>query len=130
MYVGNNHLACLHCRALSKLCRVRPRLLARNEFVDFSPVNVTHTIFDAEVDEYLSSMIKFLVTVDGIEDELLGEADENPSEASDASDTVLASSVHLKHELSALKRPDVPPRKVGSILVRSTTQRIPEESIA
>ena len=123
MYVGDNYVVCVHPRPLRELDRVRRRVLARNEFVISSPANVAHTVFDAMVDEYLPIMNRLSAMVDGIEDELLGETD-----ASD--DSVLDSLFHLKHELTALRRLAVPLREVVGILMRPTTRRIPEESVA
>src|ERR687886_159702 len=123
MYVGENYVVCVHPRPLRELDRVRRRLLSRNEFVVSSPANVAHTVFDAVVDEYLPIMNRLSAMVDGIEDELLGETD-----ASD--DSVLDSLFHLKHELTALRRLAVPLREVVGILMRPTTRRIPEESVA
>lgn len=127
MHVGDNYAVCVHSRPLRELCRVRQRLLVRNEFVISSPANVAHTVFDAVVDEYLPIMNRFSAMVDGIEDELLGEADEGTP---DTSDTVLDSLFHLKHEVTALRRLAVPLREVVSILMRPTPRRIPEESVA
>jgi magnesium transporter len=123
MYVGNNYVVCVHARPLRELQRVRWRLLSKNEFVTSSPANVAHTVFDAVVDEYLPIMNRLSAMVDGIEDRLL---DEDPE--SDA--VVLDSLFHLKHELTALRRLAVPLREVVSVLLRSTTRRIPEESAA
>ena len=123
MYVGANHVVCIHPRPLRELDRVKRRLLSRNEFVISSPANVAHTVFDAVVDEYLPIMSRLSAMVDGIEDRLL---DEDPED--DAA--VLDSLFHLKHELTALRRLAVPLREVVSVLLRPTTSRIPEESAA
>ena len=90
MYIGENFVVCIHSRPLRELERVKRRLLARNEFVFSSPANVAHTVFDTIVDEYLPIMNRFSAMVDSIEDELLA--------ASDASDAVLDSLFHLKHD--------------------------------
>ena len=123
MYVGNNHVVCIHHRPLRELDRLRRRLLSRNEFVTSSPANVAHTVFDAVVDEYLPIMNRLSAMVDGIEDRLLDEDPENDT-------AVLDSLFHLKHELTALRRLAVPLREVVSVLLRPTTRRIPEESAA
>jgi magnesium transporter len=120
MYVGENYVVCVHPRPLRELDRVRSRLLSRDEFVSSSPANVAHTVFDAIVDEYLPIMNRLSAMVDGIEDELLA--------AGDASDAVLDSLFHLKHELSALRRLAVPLRDVVGILMGPTVRLIPEES--
>jgi magnesium transporter len=120
MYVGENYVVCIHPRPLRELDRVRRRLLSRDEFVSALPANVAHTVFDAIVDEYLPIMNKLSAMVDGIEDELLA--------AGDASDAVLDSLFHLKHELSALRRLAVPLRDIVGILMRPTVRLIPEES--
>ncbi len=120
MYVGENYVVCIHPRPLRELERVRRRLLSRDQFVSSSPANVAHTVFDAIVDEYLPTMNRLSAMVDGIEDELLA--------AGDASDAVLDSLFHLKHELSALRRLAVPSRDIVSILMRPTVRLIPEES--
>jgi magnesium transporter len=127
IYVGDNFVVCVHPRPLRELYRVRQRLLARSEFVTSSPANVAHTVFDAVVDEYLPIMNRFSAMVDGVEDELLGDEDEG---APDSTDTVLDSLFHLKRELAALRRLAVPLREVVGILMRPTTRRIPEESVA
>jgi magnesium transporter len=120
MYVGENYVVCVHPRPLRELDRVRRRLLARDEFVCASPASVAHAVFDAVVDEYLPIMNRLSAMVDGIEDELLA--------AGDASDAVLDSLFHLKHELSALRRLAVPLRDIIGILMRPTVRLIPEES--
>jgi magnesium transporter len=120
MYVGENYVVCIHSRPLRELDRVRQRLLTRDEFVSASPANVAHTVFDAIVDEYLPIMNRLSAMVDGIEDELLA--------AGDASDAILDSLFHLKHELSALRRLAVPSRDIVGILMRPTVRLIPEES--
>ena len=120
MYIGENYVVCIHPRPLRELERVRRRLLSRDEFVTSSPANVAHTVFDTIVDEYLPIMNRLSAMVDGIEDELLA--------AGDASDAVLDSLFHLKHELSALRRLAVPLRDVVGILMRPTVRLIPEES--
>jgi magnesium transporter len=120
MYVGENYVVCIHPRSLRELERVRCRLLSHDEFVSASPANVAHTVFDAVVDEYLPIMNRLSAMVDGIEDELLA--------AGDASDAILDSLFHLKHELSALRRLAVPSRDVVGILMRPTIRLIPEES--
>jgi magnesium transporter len=122
MYVGENYVVCIHPRPLRELDRVRSRLLSRDEFVSASPANVAHTVFDTIVDEYLPIMNRLSAMVDGIEDELLA--------AGDASDAVLDSLFHLKHELSALRRLAVPLRDVVSVLMRPTIHLIPEQSRA
>ena len=122
MYVGENYVVCIHGRPLRELERVRHRLLARDAFVSSSPANVAHAVFDTIVDEYLPIMNTLSAMVDGIEDDLLA--------ASDASDAVLDSLFHLKHELGALRRLAVPLRDVISALVRPTVRLIPEESRA
>src|SRR3712207_2187335 len=109
MYIGENYVACVHPRPLRELDRLRSRLLARDEFVFASPANVAHTVFDALVDEYLPIMNRLSAMVDGIEDELLA--------AGDASDAILDSLFHLKHELSALGRLAVPSRDIVGILM-------------
>jgi len=120
MYVGENYVVCIHPRPLRELDRVRRQLLSRDEFVSASPANVAHTVFDAVVDEYLPIMNRLSALVDGIEDELLA--------AGDASDAILDSLFHLKHELSALRRLAVPSRDIVGILMRPTVRLIPEES--
>jgi magnesium transporter len=120
MYIGENYVVCIHPRPLREFERVRRRLLSRDEFVTFSSANVAHTVFDAIVDEYLPIMNRLSAMVDGIEDELLA--------AGAASDEVLDSLFHLKHELSALRRLAVPLRDVVGILMRPTIRLIPEES--
>jgi magnesium transporter len=120
MYIGENYVVCIHPRPLRELERVRRRLLSRDEFVTFSPANVAHTVFDTVVDEYLPIMNRLSAMVDGIEDELLA--------AGNASDAVLDSLFHLKHELSALRRLAVPLRDVVGILMRPTIRPISEES--
>jgi magnesium transporter len=120
MYVGENYVVCIHYRPLRELDRVRRRLLSHDEFVSASPANVAYTVFDAIVDEYLPLMDRLSARVDGIEDELLA--------AGDATDAVLDSLFHLKHELSALRRLAVPSRDVIGILMRPTIRLIPEES--
>jgi magnesium transporter len=110
MYVGEKFVVCIHPRPLRELDRVRRRLLSRDEFVSASPANVAHTVFDAIVDEYLPIMNRLSAMVDGIEDELLA--------AGDASDAILDSLFHLKHELSALRRLAVPSRDIVGILKR------------
>jgi magnesium transporter len=120
MYVGENYVVCVHPRPLRELDRVRRRLLSREKFISSSPANVAHTVFDAVVDEYLPIMNRLSAMVDGIEDELLA--------AGDASDAVLDSLFHLKHELSALRRLAVPLRDVVGILMRPAVRLIPEES--
>jgi len=122
-YVGQNYVVCVHARPLRELDRVRRRLLAGNDFVASSPANVAHTVFDAIVDEYLPIMNRLSAMVDGIEDDLL-------SEGEDASDKVLDTLFHLKHELTALRRLAVPLRDVVGVLLRPTTRLIPEESRA
>src|SRR5215210_3220847 len=120
MYVGENYVVCVHTRPLRELDRVRRRLLAGNEFVASCPANVAHTVFDAVVDEYLPIMNRLSAIVDGIEDDLLA--------AGDASDAILDSLFHLKHELSALRRLAVPSMDIVGILMRPTVRLIPEES--
>jgi magnesium transporter len=120
MYVGKNYVVCIHSRGLRELDRVRRRLLSHDEFVSASPANVAHTVFDAVVDEYLPIMNRLSAIVDGIEDELLA--------AGDASDAILDSLFHLKHELSALRRLAVPSRDIVGILMRPTVRLIPEDS--
>jgi magnesium transporter len=122
MYVGENYVVCVHPRPLREPDRVRRRLLSRDKFVTSSPANVAHTVFDAIVDEYLPIMNRLSAMVDGIEDELLV--------VGDASDAVLDSLFHLKHELSALRRLAVPLGDVVGILMRPTVRLIPEESRA
>src|SRR5919112_52515 len=95
-------------------------LPSHDEFVSASPANVAHTVFDAVVDEYLPIMNRLSAIVDGIEDELLA--------AGDASDAILDSLFHLKHELSALRRLAVPSRDIVGILMRPTVRLIPEDS--
>jgi magnesium transporter len=123
MYVGENYVVCVHARPLRELDRVRRRLLAGNDFVASSPANVAHTVFDAVVDEYLPIMNRLSAMVDGIEDDLLSEGEE-------ASDQVLDTLFHLKHELTALRRLGVPLRDVVGVLMRPTTRLIPDESRA
>jgi magnesium transporter len=123
MYVGENYVVCVHARPLRELDRVRRSLLVGNEFVASCPANVAHTVFDAIVDEYLPIMNRLSAMVDGIEDDLL-------SEGEDASDKVLDTLFHLKHELTALRRLAVPLRDVVGVLLRPTTRLIPEESRA
>ena len=123
MYVGENYVVCVHPRPLRELDRVRHRLLAGDHFVASSPANVAHTVFDAVVDEYLPIMNRLSAMVDGIEDDLL-------SEGEDASDKVLDTLFHLKHELTALRRLAVPLRDVIGVLLKPTTRLIPEESRA
>jgi magnesium transporter len=113
-------VVCVHPRPLRDLDQVRRRLLSRDKFVTSSPANVAHAVFDTIVDEYLPIMNRLSAMVDGIEDELLV--------AGDASDAVLDSLFHLKHELSALRRLAVPLRDVVGILMRPTVRLIPEES--
>ena len=124
MYVGENDVVCVHARPLRELDRVRRRLLGGNEFVTSSPANVAHTVFDAVVDEYLPIMNRLSAMVDGIEDDLLSEGEE------EASDQVLDTLFHLKHELTALRRLAVPLRDVVGVLMRPTTRLIPDESRA
>jgi magnesium transporter len=107
MYVGENYVVCVHARPLRELDRVRRRSLVGNEFVASCPANVAHTVFDAVVDEYLPIMNRLSAMVDGIEDDLL-------SEGEDASDKVLDTLFHLKHELTTLRRLAVPLRDVAS----------------
>lgn len=121
MYVGENYVVCIHPRPLRELGRVRRRLIVGDEFVSSSPANVAHTVFDAVVDEYLPIMNRLSAIVDGIEDELLNEDEEAPTE-------ILDSLFHLKHELTALRRLAVPLRDVVSVLMRPTLRLIPEES--
>src|SRR5215216_2999369 len=123
MYIGANYVVCVHPRPLRELDRVRRRLLSGDRFVSSAAANVAHTVFDAVVDEYLPIMNRLSAMVDGIEDELLGEDE-------DASDAVLDSLFHLKHELTALRRLAVPLRDVVSVLMRPTTRLIPEEARA
>jgi magnesium transporter len=123
MYVGHNYVVCVHPRPLRELERVRSRLLSRDELVSSSSANVAHTVLDAIVDEYLPIMNRLSAMVDGIEDELL-------LAAGDASDAILDSLFHLKHELGALRRLAVPLRDVVGILMRPTIRLIPEESRA
>jgi magnesium transporter len=123
MYVGENYVVCMHARPLRELDRVRRRLLVGNSFVASSPANVAHTVFDAVVDEYLPIMNRLSAMVDGIEDDLLSEGEE-------ATDHVLETLFHLKHELTALRRLAVPLRDVVGVLMRPTTSLIPEESRA
>jgi magnesium transporter len=120
MYIGENYVVCIHPRPLRELDRVRRRLLSRDEFVSASSANLAHTVLDAIVDEYLPIMNRLSAMVDGIEDELLA--------AGDASDEILDSLFHLKHELSALRRLAVPSRDIVGILMRPTVRLIPEES--
>jgi magnesium transporter len=107
MYVGENYVVCVHARPLRELDRVRRRSLVGNEFVASCPANVAPTVFDAVVDEYLPIMNRLSAMVDGIEDDLL-------SEGEDASDKVLDTLFHLKHELTTLRRLAVPLRDVAS----------------
>ena len=123
MYIGQNYVVCIHTRPLRELDRVRRRLLSQNEFVSSSPANVAHTVFDAVVDEYVPIMNRLSALVDGIEDDLLGDGDDDPEE-------MLDYLFHLKHELTALRRLAVPLRDVIGILMRPSTRFIPEESIA
>ena len=92
MYVGENYVVCIHPRPLREVGRVRRKILARDEFVSSSPANVAHTVFDAVVDEYLPTMNRLSAMVDGIEDDLLSEDDDAPTD-------VLDKLFHLKHEL-------------------------------
>jgi magnesium transporter len=84
---------------------------------------VAHTAFDVVVDEYLPIMNRLSAMVDGIEDDLLSEGEE-------ASDQVLDTLFHLKHELTALRRLAVPLRDVVGVLMRPTTRLIPDDSRA
>lgn len=121
MYVGKNYVVCVHPRPLREVGRVRRKILARDEFVSSSPANVAHTVFDAVVDEYLPTMNRLSAMVDGIEDDLLDEDNDAPTD-------VLDKLFHLKHELMALRRLAVPLREVIGILMKPTTRLIPEES--
>ena len=56
MYVGENHVVCVHARSLRELDRVRRKLLAGNDVVASAPANVANTVFDAVVVEYLPIM--------------------------------------------------------------------------
>ena len=123
MYVGENYVVCVHPRPLRELSRVRRRLESGSAFVSGSPANVAHTVFDAVVDEYLPIMNRLSAMVDGIEDKLL---DEDLGSGTDVFDRLY----HLKHELTALRRLAVPLRDVVAILMRPSTTRVPEESVA
>ena len=123
MYVGANYVVCVHPRPLRELDRVRRRLMGGSDFVSSSPANVAHTVFDAVVDEYLPIMNRLSAIVDGIEEDLMEEGE-------DASDKVLDSLFHLKHELSALRRLAVPLRDVITVLMKPTVRLVPEDSRA
>src|SRR5919199_3382442 len=123
MYIGRNYVVCIHPRPLRELDRVRRRLLAGSEFISSSSANVAHTVFDAVVDEYIPIMNRLSAMVDGIEEELLSEEEDDPT-------VILDSLFHLKHELTALRRLAVPLRDVVGILMRPTTRLVPDESQA
>ena len=122
LYLGRNHVVCVHPQPLAELGRIRKGLRAGDEFVSSSAANLAYTVLDAVVDEYQPAMETLAERVDTLEEELL--RDKRPSESvAELEDELFV----LKNHLAMLRRIIVPQRDNMDALSNPTDDRLVSE---